>query len=121
MQFKSFCGQFIMQILFLQQNGSSDNGESASSSGSNSSRDPPGLSAGCPLPTLHEDAELSMSASLPPSMAASMAPSLGGPPLRLTKDMLLATERRRATELKPKPEAYAGYVEFSLTNASIVA
>lgn len=111
----------VMFFFFLLQNGSSDNGESASSSGSSN---PPGLAAGCPLPTLHEDAELSMSASLPslpPSMSASMAPSLAGPPLRLTKDMLLATERRRATELKPKPEAYAGYVEPLLTHGSIIA
>ncbi|XP_052122889.1 axin isoform X2 [Frankliniella occidentalis] len=99
---------FLKSDLYLQhvqsmQNGPSDNGESPSSSGSNSS--PPGL-GGCPLPTLHEDAELSTN----PLSASSMPPpSLhGGPPLRLTKDMLMATERRRATELKPKPEAYAG-------------
>lgn len=41
-------------------------------------------------------------------MSASMSSAMAPPPLRLTKDMLMATERRRATELKPKPEAYAG-------------
>lgn len=113
---------FLKSDLYLQhvqsmQNGSNETGESASSSGSSSSRDVPGLSTGCPLPTLHEDAELSMSASLPPSMSTSMGPTHGGPPLRLTKDMLLATERRRATELKPKPEAYAGmYLQRPFTS-----
>lgn len=101
---------FLKSDLYLQhvqsmQNGPSDNGESPSSSGSNSS--PPGL-GGCPLPTLHEDAELSTN-PLSASSTSMPPPSLhGGPPLRLTKDMLMATERRRATELKPKPEAYAG-------------
>ncbi|KAK3928469.1 Axin-1 [Frankliniella fusca] len=108
---------FLKSDLYLQhvqsmQNGPSDNGESASSSGSgsSSSRDPPGLGGGCPLPTLHEDAELSMANPMSATMSSSMPPPAlhGTAPLRLTKDMLMATERRRATELKPKPEAYAG-------------
>lgn len=104
---------YLQHVQSMQNASSSDNGESGSSSGSAGSRDPPGLGAGCPLPTLHEDAELSFSATLPPSLPASLSTSMAPPhhgaaPLRLTKDMLMATERRRAVEVKPKPEAYAG-------------
>lgn len=34
-------------------------------------------------------------------------PNMGGP-VRLTKDMLLATQRRRALDVRPKPETFAG-------------
>lgn len=46
------------------------------------------------LATVHEDTELTET------------------PLPLTRDMLLVTQKRRATELRPKPEAYAGYVSI---------
>lgn len=37
-------------------------------------------------------------------------PNLGGGPVRLTKDMLLVTQKHRAMDVRPKPEAYAKYV-----------
>lgn len=38
----------------------------------------------------------------------------GGGPVRLTKDMLLVTQKHRAMDVRPKPEAYAKYVLLSL-------
>lgn len=32
--------------------------------------------------------------------------------MRLTKDMLLVTQKHRAMDVRPKPEAYAKYVYF---------
>lgn len=56
-------------------------------------------SGGC-LATLHEDCELDANDT------AHGTPSLTALPL--TRDMLLVTQKRRASELRPKPEAYAG-------------
>ncbi|KAG8280444.1 Axin-1 [Homalodisca vitripennis] len=63
--------------------------DSSSGSGSGSSGRE-GLIGGGMLATVHEDSELTET------------------PLPLTRDMLLVTQKRRATELRPKPEAYAG-------------
>ncbi|XP_063229869.1 axin isoform X2 [Bacillus rossius redtenbacheri] len=66
---------------------------SSSSGSSGSGRDASAAGPGPgPLPTLHEDAEL------------VTAPPL----LPLTRDTLIATQKRRASGLTPKPEAYVG-------------
>lgn len=96
---------FLRSEIYLQhvqamQNGaelSSSSGSSSGGSSGSSGTGPGRVDVGNtgPLPTLHEDAELVTAvgdhASLP-----------------LTKDTLIATQKRRAQELRPKPEAYAG-------------
>ncbi|CAG9857901.1 unnamed protein product [Phyllotreta striolata] len=67
-----------------------------------------------PLATLHEDAELVTEAqsarrarpgaAKAPSGAETPAPALQG---RLTKDLLLMSQRRRAVDLRPKSETFA--------------
>ncbi|XP_054283765.1 axin-like isoform X2 [Macrosteles quadrilineatus] len=86
---------FLRSEIYLNhvqamQNGSSSCSGSGSGSGSSSG----GVTAAPPtmLATVHEDSEL-------------VEPPL---PLPLTRDMLLATQKRRAVDLRPKPEAYAG-------------
>ncbi|XP_012226982.1 axin isoform X2 [Linepithema humile] len=58
------------------------------------------------LPTVHEDSEYVHG-------AMHNSHSVGGTPgelreLRLTKDVLMATQQSRAMDLRPRPEAYAG-------------
>ncbi|KAK9737109.1 Axin beta-catenin binding motif [Popillia japonica] len=89
--------------------------ESSSSSSSVSTRELANLAAGIgPLPIIHEDMEF-----IPPSSAAlGLTPGTGcmstgyqtpnlGTNVRLTKDMLLVTQKHRAMDVRPKPEAYA--------------
>lgn len=79
---------------------------SSSGSGSGSSSGGSGCGRGDAIPTttsgmlatVHEDTELT-----------STGPEQ---PLPLTRDMLMVTQKRRAAELRPKPEAYAGYEHF---------
>ncbi|XP_075231655.1 protein axin isoform X2 [Lycorma delicatula] len=115
---------FLQSDLYLQhvqtvQNGSSSSSGSASGSSSGSSNGSCSGSSGgiavgsgsittvsntvtssC-LATLHEDCELGASDTV-----AHSTPPLTALPL--TRDMLLVTQKRRASELRPKPEAYAG-------------
>ncbi|KAK5640910.1 hypothetical protein RI129_009457 [Pyrocoelia pectoralis] len=88
--------------------------DSSSSSSAVSARELQHFAAGVGLPTLHEDMEyISTSAPLnhtPGTGCLSTGyhtPNLGAP-VRLTKDMLLATQRRRALDSRPKPETFAG-------------
>nr|CAD7432775.1 unnamed protein product [Timema monikensis] len=93
---------FLKSDLYLQHvndaagSSSGTSSEGTTSSGGSSSG---GRGAGPPggvLPTLHEDAELVTTAAA------------GDSALPLTKDMLMVTQKRRALELRPKQEAYAG-------------
>ncbi|KAG8231455.1 hypothetical protein J437_LFUL000171 [Ladona fulva] len=65
-----------------------------------------------PLPTVHEDSELVVTGidSVQCSSTGGAPASQLDPLLPLTRDMLLVTQNSRALELRPKPEAYAGYV-----------
>ncbi|KRT81696.1 hypothetical protein AMK59_5721, partial [Oryctes borbonicus] len=110
-----------MYLYYVQSvhnpNGSSSDfsSESSSSSSSVSTRELSNLATGIgPLPIIHEDMEF-----IPPSSAALgltpgtgcmstgyQTPNLGGN-VRLTKDMLLVTQKHRAMDVRPKPEAYA--------------
>ncbi|XP_021931929.1 axin isoform X2 [Zootermopsis nevadensis] len=103
---------FLKSDMYLQhvqvmQNGELSSGSTSSGSSSGSSsgggRDLPG--GGPPLPTLHEDTEFVTEMG---SVGGSKPPATGHDVLPLTKDMLMATQKRRALELRPKPEAYAG-------------
>lgn len=91
-------------------------GESSSSSCSSSSNSLNGLgkdfanmaaSVG-PLPIIHEDMEFTGHVHTPGTgylSAGYHTPNLGAP--RLTKDMLLVTQKHRAMDVRPKPEAFA--------------
>ncbi|KAK4874438.1 hypothetical protein RN001_013798 [Aquatica leii] len=89
--------------------------DSSSSSSAVSTRELQNLAASVGLPTLHEDIEYVTSASAPLSHTPGTGclstgyhtPNMGAP-VRLTKDMLLATQRRRAFDVRPKPETFAG-------------
>ncbi|XP_031353608.1 axin isoform X2 [Photinus pyralis] len=88
--------------------------DSSSSSSAVSARELQNFAAGVGLPTLHEDMEY-VSTSAPLSHTPGTGclstgyhtPNVGGP-VRLTKDVLLATQRRRALDSRPKPETFAG-------------
>ena len=105
---------FLKSDMYLQhvqamQNGEMSSGSTSSSGSSGSSsgggRDLSG--GGPPLPTLHEDAEFVTEMG---NAGCRKLPAIGQDVLPLTRDMLMATQKRRAFELRPKPEAYAGYV-----------
>jgi len=118
---------FLKSDMYLQhiqamQNGELSSGSTSSSSSSGSSsgggRDLSG--GGPPLPTLHEDTEFVTEMG---SVGGSKLPPVGHDILPLTKDTLMATQKRRAFEVRPKPEAYAGYVACimaSFTNVSSI-
>nr|CAD7441682.1 unnamed protein product [Timema bartmani] len=99
---------FLKSDLYLQHvndaagSSSGTSSEGTTSSGGSSSG---GRGAGPPggvLPTLHEDAELVTTAAT------------GDSALPLTRDMLMVTQKRRALELRPRQEAYAGvYLPYS--------
>ncbi|XP_025829569.1 axin-1 isoform X2 [Agrilus planipennis] len=105
-----------VQTVQNPTNSSDFSSSSSSSSSSISTRDPTNLASSIgPLPTLHEDMEFVPSFSAPLSHAPGTAcmstgyhtPNMGVP-VRLTKDILLVTQRRRALDVRPKPEAFAG-------------
>ncbi|XP_067006128.1 axin isoform X2 [Anabrus simplex] len=105
---------FLKSDIYLQHVQAMQNGELSSGSSSGSSGSSSGgmeVSGGGPgiLPTLHEDVELVTSGSGAGSGTGG-TPGTGhsSEPLPLTRDMLMATQKRRALELRPKPEAYAG-------------
>ncbi|KAF5293498.1 hypothetical protein FQA39_LY02983 [Lamprigera yunnana] len=88
--------------------------DSSSSGSAVSTRELQNIAAGVGLPTLHEDMEYITSSSAPLSHTPGTGclstgyhtPNMGAP--RLTKDILLATQRRRAFDVRPKPETFAG-------------
>jgi axin 1 len=108
---------FLKSDMYLQHVQVMQNGEL--SLGSTSSSSSSGSSSGCgrdlscggpPLPTLYEDIELVTETG---SSGCGKLPAIGNDVLPLTKDMLIATQKRRASELRPKPEAYVRYVAWS--------
>ncbi|XP_026668831.1 axin isoform X3 [Ceratina calcarata] len=93
-----------MYLQYVQSCQNPDSGGCPSSSGS--SRE---MSVSCGpslLPTVHEDSEFV--SSVHSSHSASETPGELRGELRLTKDMLMATQETRAMDLRRKPEAYAG-------------
>lgn len=98
---------FLKSEMYLQYVQCYQNPDSGSCTSSGSSRE---MSVSCGpslLPTLHEDSEFI--SSVHTSHSASETPGeLRAGELRLTRDVLMATQQTRAMELRPKPEAYAG-------------
>lgn len=97
---------FLRSDMYLQYVQSCQNPDSGGCPSSGSSRD---MSVACGpslLPTVHEDSEFV--SSIHSSHSASETPGELRGELRLTKDMLMATQQTRAMDLRPKPEAYAG-------------
>ncbi|XP_044252906.1 axin isoform X3 [Tribolium madens] len=110
---------FLKSDIYLQyvqsvENASSDdfNSESSSSSSSLSNKDLGNLASGLgPLPTLHEDMEFSLNSQQPLLLTpgtASVSTGYHTPTVRLTKDMLLRSQKHRALDIRPKSETYAG-------------
>ncbi|CAL7940638.1 unnamed protein product [Xylocopa violacea] len=97
---------FLRSDMYLQYVQSCQNPDSGGCPSSGSSRE---MSVSCGpslLPTVHEDSEFI--SSVHSSHSASETPGELRGELRLTKDMLMATQQTRAMDLRPKPEAYAG-------------
>ncbi|CAG5093620.1 axin isoform X1 [Cotesia glomerata] len=95
---------FLQSDMYLQYVQACQNPEQAGGCPSSSSSRDISLSCGPSLlPTLHEDTEYH-SIQQHISRSACDTPS----ELRLTKDVLMATQKTRALDVRPKPEAYAG-------------
>ncbi|XP_020721003.1 axin isoform X3 [Bombus terrestris] len=97
---------FLRSDMYLQYVQSCQNPDSGGCPSSGSSRE---MSVSCGpslLPTVHEDSEFV--SSIHSSHSASETPGELRGELRLTKDMLMATQQTRAMDLRPKPEAYVG-------------
>lgn len=67
------------------------------------------------LPTLHEDSEFvggghGHPSSLHQGHHNQQSSDFSKGERRLTKDVLMATQHQRAQDVRPKPEAFAGYV-----------
>ncbi|XP_008196701.1 axis inhibition protein isoform X1 [Tribolium castaneum] len=110
---------FLKSDIYLQyvqsvENASSDdfNSESSSSSSSLSNKDLGNLASGLgPLPTLHEGMEFSLNTQQPVILTpASVSTGYHTPTVRLTKDMLLRSQKHRALDIRPKSETYAGLI-----------
>ncbi|XP_044732695.1 axin isoform X2 [Chrysoperla carnea] len=112
---------YVQQMQVVGESSSndftSDSGGELSSGGSSgciSIRDLPPTAGGNggPLPTLHEDSELVTDYYYPPPgyLHHGQRSPLCSPfePPRLTKDLLLQTQKRRALEVRPKSETLAG-------------
>ncbi|KAF4522834.1 hypothetical protein B566_EDAN008096, partial [Ephemera danica] len=82
--------------------GSEEESSSSSSSVGKEISTPMGM-----LPTLHEDAELEVEPHSHHHHRHHSQQDADLAALPLTRDMLIATQRKRAQELRPKPEAYA--------------
>ncbi|XP_014473212.1 PREDICTED: axin isoform X2 [Dinoponera quadriceps] len=96
---------FLQSEVYLQYVQSCQNPDSGGCPSSGSSRE---MSLSCGpslLPTLHEDSEFV--GSMHNSHSASETPGEFRE-LRLTKDILMATQQSRAMDVRPKPEMYAG-------------
>lgn len=96
---------FLQSDVYLQYVQSYNNPDSGGCPSSGSSRE---MSLSCGpslLPTLHEDSEFV--SSMHNSHSVSVTPSEFRE-LRLTKDILMATQQSRAMDVRPKPEMYAG-------------
>jgi axin 1 len=90
------------------------NSESSSSSSSVSNKDIGNLASGIgPLPTLHEGMEFSLNSQQPLLLTpgtTSVSTGYHTPTVRLTKDMLLRSQKHRALDIRPKSETYAGLI-----------
>ncbi|XP_057341767.1 axin isoform X3 [Microplitis mediator] len=94
---------FLRSDMFLQYVQACQNPEQAGGCPSSSSSRDISLSCGPSLlPTLHEDTEYHPIQHI--SRSACDTPN----ELRLTKDVLMATQKTRALDVRPKPEAFAG-------------
>uniref|UniRef100_A0A146KVZ0 Axin-1 n=3 Tax=Lygus hesperus TaxID=30085 RepID=A0A146KVZ0_LYGHE len=87
---------FLRSDVYLSHVQSMQNGCNGSSSGSSGPDSQGPCGGGTTLATLHEDEELDITSAPPPAFAP------------LTKDMLMYTQKRRASDAVPKPEAFAG-------------
>lgn len=97
---------FLRSEMYLQYVQSCQNPDSGGCPSSGSSRE---MSVSCGpslLPTVHEDSEFVT--SVHSSHSASETPGELRSELRLTKDVLIATQQTRAMDVRPKPEACAG-------------
>lgn len=102
-----------LQHIQVMQNGELSLGSTSSSSSSSGSSSGGGRDlshGGPPLPTLYEDIEFVTEMG---NSGCSKLPAIGNDVLPLTRDMLIATQKKRASELRPKPEAYVRYVACS--------
>lgn len=89
--------------------------ESSSSSSSASNKDLTSLACGGnPLPIIHEDKEFhnaSLFGALHQCQNAPLpgyqSPSIAHGPMRLTRNMLLATQKNRAMDVRPQTETFA--------------
>nr|XP_023025765.1 axin isoform X1 [Leptinotarsa decemlineata] len=104
---------FLKSDLYLQN---LQNVQSSSSSSSEFSNVLSNLNVPDPLPTLHEDMELIMNPPVHLSHTSGNGsvstgyhtPNVGATgPVRLTRDSLLISQKRRAAEVRPKSEAVA--------------
>lgn len=115
---------FLKSELYLQyiqsvQNPAGSSGdfssESSSSSSSASNKDLTSLACGGnPLPIIHEDKEFhnaSLFGALHQCQNAPLpgyqSPSIAHGPMRLTRNMLLATQKNRAMDVRPQTETFA--------------
>ncbi|XP_014605318.1 PREDICTED: axin isoform X2 [Polistes canadensis] len=97
---------FLRSEMYLQYVQNSQNPDSGGCPSSGSSRE---MSVSCGpslLPTVHEDSEFVT--SVHSSHSASETPGELRSELRLTKNVLIATQQTRAMDVRPKPEACAG-------------
>ncbi|KAJ8933838.1 hypothetical protein NQ314_013760 [Rhamnusium bicolor] len=106
---------FLKSDMYLQYLENVQNPSSSSSS--DFSNELSNLASGPdPLPTLHEDMELIMNPSVHISHTSGTGsvstgyhtPNVGpGGPVRLTKDLLLISQKHRAVDVRPKSETFA--------------
>ncbi|XP_011860610.1 PREDICTED: axin-1-like isoform X1 [Vollenhovia emeryi] len=98
---------FLQSDVYVQYVQSCQNPDSGGCPSSSSGSREMSISCGPSLlPTVHEDSEYIGTGCV----HMHNAHSTGGTPgeLRLTKDMLMATQQSRAMDVRPRPEAYAG-------------
>ncbi|XP_071556453.1 axin isoform X3 [Temnothorax nylanderi] len=98
---------FLQSDVYVQYVQSCQNPDSGGCPSSSSGSREMSISCGPSLlPTVHEDSEYIGTGCV----HMHNSHSTGGTPgeLRLTKDVLMATQQSRAMDLRPRPEAYAG-------------
>ncbi|XP_022905117.1 axin isoform X2 [Onthophagus taurus] len=109
---KSDAYLLLVQLVQNPIGGSSSefSSESSSSSSSASLREVSNLQTGPdPLPIIYEDSEFRSVSSAPLGLTPGtgcMSTGYQTPNFRLTKDNLLVTQKHRAMDVRPKPEAY---------------
>ncbi|XP_057665598.1 axin-1 isoform X1 [Diorhabda carinulata] len=117
---------FLKSDMYLQY---LENVQNLSSSSSDFGNDYSNLANGPdPLPTLHEDMELIMNPPVHLSHASGTASvstgyhtpnvNIGAPQVRLTKDLLLISQNRRAVDSRTKSETFASMIMYRGLNGS---